>query len=1716
MNLNQQNSSSSLPPPTDGEVRHSVDFSEIDIYINNRVAALRLDTDSEAESEDETVGAFTTRMLMRRYSNLLPVCLPSPTDSERYHLDMYEATQADAYDDDPGWEPEPIPLHRLTHDQVEGYFNIAFHNNHWYQSSDDGSLIELSISEYDSESVDSDATARTEEPNSDSDDEFWIPENVMLNQRLVQQSGRFILDDIDLRAQQEDNSEEYARAQSNREYLRNRVAQGATAMFTKMETMRHIPELPSFNDTIGNKMKELQTLGNLGIMTDFIFNAYRFIYKVRLDGSVTNLTGSLIEFYTGVTGNRLSSLAKLPPFMQEAFNIKDDMIVEQQAGSFSFGEMLSNYELFKNSAIVEKLTKLATVFAMLGVTTTLGMSMNDSIFSKVWKIVQPMFKEVDMFSQVCEAIHLIWTKCTKAFMSGDLAILSDGSKLQMLESRCAKMVMIAERHLTGNTLEDDMDLYAAVSESSDIEQSCYQLSKIGESLNNRRHFAAQYIKMSTIKTSLQRKLGERPIVAAAMVVTLWGDPGTGKSASVPVIVGILQHNMKMAYGPQHAYTVQSDDKYMTGYTDQNTIVLDDFANAEAQFADTNPCNTIIGLCNNNKKMAVKAAVDEKGKTLVVAQGIVVTLNKRDAQSKKYSTCPEAMLRRLGLNIEVKVKPEFCKPGTTMLRPGVDVVANCYDVWNATVTERNPTVGNYDILSDELGPLENVPMPRVYEYIGKAAIAHKANQNRLLRQIDEQNKQSFCSHGNYDNICLKCKAELELPPVKDEPLEVQAGAYESFNSYLTRKTSVSMIADQIHYKGIKVKTWSRLLLGLLLLGIAIDVCYTGKLGMSSSMMLVIIAVVAFKLRKEYDNMHNLMLQAGKFAHMADEVRDKFFGPKAQQIALAVAGVGMVAMVWKLYRSTEKDKLDAQGSMVSMPKIEVNTVSDHWNKPMVEKRLLEPVNPNSTGTQISALLATKMCLLRFFDDPADGEECLGIPLCSYTMMVPTHIVNKGRKTMRIIRGDSNTHNGHRDVLLDGAVWAIPETDFSLVYAPSICDQVDLRKFLPSLKKLRGGKLNLRHEACRIIYAKYEPTVDPDGHSYKKLVSFNKGVNVSSCRVEVKDMPPLEGAIYDFPEKTRGGLCGAVAVTEGPDCFIPGFHCAGITDMHSSRLNTIYLEQVMAVFNNMIGPDTAILQGAEQVPFNLDHKKMPFQELLPKLSSADFTEGEVAYLGSHEGKIRTIRSAVIPSPISEDITLETGVERIHGKPHYINHWSPQSNWINNCARPALFPQKFIDGAYNSLYNEKILPYLEANPHYKDLIHKIPDSVVINGVDGVKGYSALNFSASIGLFECRPKKEYLIPNEEEVPGITCNRTYREDVMKDYFDMEEQLKKGVRVYSPFRVNVKDEATKLTKAKVRIFSGGQNSLLMLLRKYFLSVSVFMQNHMGLFESAVGAACTGRDWDYLKELITKFGEDRIVAGDYSKFDQYVMNAITLASFKILIQICMWAGYDDEDLTVMEGLATEVCNPVYEMNGLWIMLGSSTASGHSLTVVINGLNNCIYMRMAFNGLKPIGCIDKFHECVSLITYGDDNVMSVREDCGWFNHTTIQSWLAQYGITYTMADKLEASKPYIHIDDATFLKRRWVYDIDMGLHRCPLEEESIFKMLHTVQLSKTETVEQQLGNIISTANREFFQYGYPRFEQMREMLMRVAIKHDLVHYLPNSHLETFEELREWMIKG
>jgi hypothetical protein len=271
----------------------------------------------------------------------------------------------------------------------------------------------------------------------------------------------------------------------------------------------------------------------------------------------------------------------------------------------------------------------------------------------------------------------------------------------------------------------------------------------------------------------------------------------------------------------------------------------------------------------------------------------------------------------------------------------------------------------------------------------------------------------------------------------------------------------------------------------------------------------------------------------------------------------------------------------------------------------------------------------------------------------------------------------------------------------------------------------------------------------------------------------------------------------------------------------------------------------------------------------------------------------------------------------------------------------------------------------------------------------------------------------------------------------------------------------------------------------------------------------RQWHDLRKHLTHFGEDRIVAGDYSKFDKRMPASVIRAAFGIIHTICQRAGYDENALRVVAGIALDTAYPVIDFHGDLIEFYGSNPSGHPLTVIVNGLANSLYMRYVYTILKPPTETRPFKENVRLMTYGDDNIMGVNPECNWFNHTAIQKVLADIDIGYTMADKEAESVPYIHIDNANFLKRTWRFDTDIWSYVAPLEASSIEKMLTMCVAKPNMSPKAHAIALISTAIREYFWYGWDVFHEKRQMFVEIIEECELEAYVEEATLPSWETL-------
>jgi hypothetical protein len=249
---------------------------------------------------------------------------------------------------------------------------------------------------------------------------------------------------------------------------------------------------------------------------------------------------------------------------------------------------------------------------------------------------------------------------------------------------------------------------------------------------------------------------------------------------------------------------------------------------------------------------------------------------------------------------------------------------------------------------------------------------------------------------------------------------------------------------------------------------------------------------------------------------------------------------------------------------------------------------------------------------------------------------------------------------------------------------------------------------------------------------------------------------------------------------------------------------------------------------------------------------------------------------------------------------------------------------------------------------------------------------------------------------------------------------------------------------------------------------------------------------------QFGSNKYIAGDYKAFDKHMPACVLRAAGQAFIRMAHASGnYTTRDLFIMQGLLTDLIYPVLEYDGVIFSLTQSHCSGNSLTVLLNNFANMIYMRMAYYQVyskysKP----PPFSHRVNLLVYGDDNVAEIHNDEKLFNHTSCAAALAYFNIEYTMADKEAASIPLIGIHQINFLKRSFVFNLDLGVFVAPLELDSIFKSLHCMMRQrKMELCEREIvaGNIHS-AFLEFWLHGKEYYDINAPLLWNIVRLHAL----------------------
>lgn len=1185
-------------------------------------------------------------------------------------------------------------------------------------------------------------------------------------------------------------------------------------------------------------------------------------------------------------------------------------------------------------------------------------------------------------------------------------------------------------------------------------------------------------------------------------VLLYGSSGVGKSAIANALTRFILQINGFDFSPRAVISLNMEDKFQSEFsTFHQGVIFDDICNTALDRTDGSPTLPVIMFLNNITMAALNPNAEMKGKVMIEPKVVTATTNVKDLLSNQLSNEPLSINRRFEVTITQKVKPEYCKPGTTMLDSSKIAHMSgdqfpdyaLYTVEEARYKDdrtgdmfKSGRTRNIEWIPRVFKgqPLIDVDIKTLLSFLIEDSKKHFDHQRAFVDAQRNLADMPLCECGMPVGMCESCPLDSQsgIPSINEvieylTALEIRCVAW--LNAFLQTLIESRFGSAIIAYlMRDKLKEILLNSIGYYLLCVVITLAYDLVVHVRGSWMILLFTIIysLYVIVRFHMIRRSVVKRFANVPLPSQFIREMSWNSKLKIVYLLMS-IGIWKILVELAKSW-KTLPTAQSAKPIMVKPDAKSwqqETEFWDVRSKENQYLfgdagiSEKSRTITIDQLTTLIGQRLMVV----EKKCGTFCNVLPLKSNILLIPNHMVK--RQTEFVDLKKVGGHTFLNMPLDDTVALRVPGTDFAIWYCPGAGLHRDIIGYYPK---------DIDEDKKLDVFTIY----NKDG----KLIKY-PGMTAIRSRVVTDHGGTFQGFKYTFPVDTFGGLCMAPLIGNVRGMpFIAGHHLAGRGSIGAAGvltrkaiLDTIAElgEKPCTFISHSAVPMQTNCMGIEFGPLSAPHEKCVTRSLK--------SNAKIRVHGSHNGPPRSSpKSSVVTSLISPSVERLMGIVKKHGPPKDMD---AERHKIKDISGKVNTATQFD----SVLLNKAAIDFrisLEAIPSSElAKVGKISDDANLAGIDGAIGFNAMNFSTSVGFPGKGPKTQYVEKSDRYVEGISCPRDVDPIIFEEVAKLESILLAGQSINTVFKASLKDEPTKLTKDKTRVFAAANMPFVLLVRKYYLSLAALIQRNKIATECAVGTIVQSPDWTDLFEHIGKHGWERAIAGDYASFDGQMSPQFMLIAFKNLIWLAEKSGnYDEDDLIIMRGIATEITYPTYDYFGTLVQFFGSNPSGHPLTVVINSFVNSLYLRYCWYAIakeKGWWRTPLFNKCVSVMTYGDDNIMTVAKGYDDFNHTAIADQLAKVDIKYTMAEKEAKSVPFINLQDASFLKHYAVWDDELGLYRSPVEEDSIAKMLHTHLKSKILSMEQSSAEAIQNVALKYFECGREVYTERVAQLEQVA---------------------------
>lgn len=1416
-------------------------------------------------------------------------------------------------------------------------------------------------------------------------------------------------------------------------------------------------------------------------VTHMVEKVVLFLMSLKMSDNIPQMLCATVSFISNNTDGGITG--KISQLLEQVFARE----TEHQSGLLDgYKTVKDAWTKIRNSTFIGRVVSLLTIAIPCMMSSMFGFKVKNFDFHKYMGLSKGKLKtdaESSIIEMVMDNIIFFVDKGLSYFTGGITNLLYDDDRMTKYDKEYSDLVA-AYPNVENNTMfeatGDTMAKYL-VRLNTNVKECDKMIGHIPKH-GDRRFLVDRQVRMKRMIDETTKKIQGQGTRIKPFTIMLEGPSGGGKTNLKTMICRQVQLSNPGYFvdDPSATVTVNGDDQFDTEVDNSHdTIVYDDAGNTMPQFAKGNICQKIINISNNEPKAVLKADVDSKGKVWYAANMLMVTSNVEHLHARQYSVDSGSILRRFNLIAKVSVKKEYAQLGGVSLdEEKVDSLFT--DIWEFRLYKHIPTENKESreeefVLNGE--PMRTSSFQEFMELVTKLSKMHFHKQEQLLIDQRSVKTMTLCEHGYLSKMCTHC-------PKTEDQIGFGTVAYVVGLSLFGR--------DLVKRECLKTAKWA--------LGLSPLMTYFFGFAFFTYPLLLCFAIgvtarnirCAWHVRK-YNHLFKMSVYADK--HKFDFLAG----------AVAMTSFLLAIKAIKSFRKGLKvcSSLEYQGAAYGVPEGHEEPIKSCFTIEKTPPEDLDPKLKSMTVDQGVAIVSSKLCYAEFHFENSVGYNDI-LPLKTNVWLLNWHVLGKHPKSISVYIGEGSPVGPSFSCSLNPLLYRrIPGTDLGVVYLPKGGSQKDIMHMFGTEIPQKGGK-------GRLIYKQKDGKVTQESIRYDPVEAPSDDGNTSVIMYKPRD-----------PCFT--GMCMSTMVSEGISPKIVSLHSqGGITDKHLGIGQCVTRRQIEECIESLINSSPSFFMNVMSEAVRKEHfpEHGIFQtgNVHPKSAVSWLQEGQIKVYGDLNGPGAKYQSKVVKTNIADTVEDECKWPIQFGAPKKISSWEPKYAELEKISHTAEIPWDDFEYAYKD-YRDKVFTGLCSKPYIRGKLKKLANIHVLSGIDGLRGIDSVNFATSAGFPINRSKNTFATRTDVPREGVTNPVEIPQEMWDEVDEMERKLLRGERIYPVATAHLKDEPKKLDSEKVRVMYGTPFTFLLLMRRHLLTFSKVYMDNPEIFETTVGMNVFGPEWHRLGETIQSYSPDKIVAGDIPSCDSRMGSQTILAEGRLFRDIKQWSGnFDDEDLTIHDGIFTELAYPTINFFKTMIEANGCNTSGHTMTIILNDVYVSFLNRATHHHIwknTRTGKVPRFSDLVKLRTNGDDNLSSVHPDYKEYNHTSMKKYMDEIGVGYTMPRKDEESKPYQRLDEVDYLKRAFRYSEEMQRYHPALEMGSIFKMLQVGIPSKEMTRDEQDACNINTALQELYYHGPKVFHERREQLMRVAEKHDLEAWTQKGKFVTYEDCEKFDVE-